>query len=715
MPVTDQTPIGNAVGNGVATVYPFDYYVADDDDLVVQVDGVPKTLNVDYSLTGVGNEEGGQIVFTAPPASGAQISHFRDTALTRDTDYQTTGDLFANVVDFDFDRLWLALQEIFGGGKAPASTLRVPNGETVPALPRRAQRINKLLLFDSNGDPYVAAPVSGSAADVLLQLAAPDGGALVGFRQNGLLTVARTMLAKARDIKHVNDWGGDLKKALQDVAEWTTIVLDAANYDISGLYSSDFNFGAGPFVGNTKRGVRLQGANMPRVNSTGTALEGGTVIQGTLLNLAADFEAYDLGVDVGDDVCAAKYGGAYAEGFVPGCNTAYPTVQATIKGVCVDRVIALGRVPTGSSATYKHTMLFENMEDTKIGMIEAVGGYHAFVSKVINLQANSIMARGGAAGEAVIFKSDVANRCEDNQIANLRIDNWFKNGVEQKAGCLRFEAIDNVNSHITSKIKIGVCTIKNLAAGVDGIQASGTFPIVDCGIGHLNVDTATSSVAALRMGYSGADIRRFVIGSHNIVTAGRSFELGAGWVEGHIGSGSQKFTADALQPLMSFASSSYTHGVIQMTIDVAQTNTYMIQRSAGDVRIDLITFGGGALIPSTRYLSSYGGTFTINATNAVDSGTPAFGVAGIEYVPYKVKLKGAVKTLTAGSKQLFTVSPAPLVTIRRTVNSQTAAAAFVTRTLEFTGGTGVCTVLDAAVTANDFIFLDEVKYNPLTR
>lgn len=566
---------------------------------------------------------------------------------------------------------------------------------------------------------FTSAPAAGTQNIAVRYVAAVPVGSAdaqdVTFSPTGPNASVRTLQSKLRDVVHVNDWGGDLKMALQNVAEYTTIMLDAATYDISGIYSHDFNFGAGPFVGNTKRGIRLQGANMPRVNSTGTALEGGTVIQGTLFNLADDFEAYDLGVDVGSAVCAAKYGGAYAEGFVPGANTSYPTVQPTIKGVAVDRVIALGDVPTGSAATFKHTMLFENMEDTKIGMVEAVGGYHAFVSKVVNLQANSIMARGGAAGEAVIFKSDVANRCEDNQIAQLRIDNWFKNGVEQKAGCLRFEAIDNVNGHVTAKIKIGVCTIKNLDAGVDGIKASGTYPIVDCGIGHLNADTAGASVAALRMGYASSDIRRFVIGSHNIVTAGRSFELGPGWVEGHIGSGSQKFTADALQPLMTFDSSSYTHGVIQMTIDAAQTNTYMIQRTAGDVRIDLITIGGSAFIPLSRYLSSYGGTFTLNATNAVDSAISAFGVAGIEYVAYNVKLKGAVKTLNPGSRALFTVAPAPLVTIRRTVSSQTAALAFVQRTLEIAGGTGVCTVLDAATTANDYIFLDEIEYNPLTR
>jgi hypothetical protein len=260
--------------------------------------------------------------------------------------------------------------------------------------------------------------------------------ALIAWKAPFTQAVDRDLNQVARDVKHVRHWGGDLKKALQDVAPYTTIVLDAATYDITGLFSNDFNSGAGPFVGNTKAGIRLQGSGMPRINATGTALEGGTVIQGTLLNLAADFEAFDLGIDVGTSVIASKYGGAYAEGFVPGCNTSYPTPQATIKGFRCDRVISLGTAPvSGTSATYKHTVLLENLEGPVIGYLEAVGGYHAAAVKVVGGQIDCLVGRGGALGDAVIFKSDPANRCEDVRVSVCLIDSWTLNGEIGRASC----------------------------------------------------------------------------------------------------------------------------------------------------------------------------------------------------------------------------------------------------------------------------------------
>lgn len=197
MAVTEQTPIGDAVGNGVTTVFPFSYYIGDEADLVVQRDGVNATLNVDYVVSGAGNPSGGQIAFVTAPANGVKVTHFRDTSLTRATDYQDGGDLQARTVNLDFDRLWLALQEIFSGGKGAPTAIRVPPGETVPALPKASDRALMSLVFDSLGNPVAAVPASGSAADVLVQLLntsdATKGTALLGWLRALSNAVATTL------------------------------------------------------------------------------------------------------------------------------------------------------------------------------------------------------------------------------------------------------------------------------------------------------------------------------------------------------------------------------------------------------------------------------------------------------------------------------------------------------------------------------------------
>ncbi len=73
-------------------------------------------------------------------------------------------------------------------GRLQTQTLRVPGIETVSALPPASQRADTQLLFDSAGEPYCGAPVSGSAADVMLQYASTDAGkgaALVGVQGGG--------------------------------------------------------------------------------------------------------------------------------------------------------------------------------------------------------------------------------------------------------------------------------------------------------------------------------------------------------------------------------------------------------------------------------------------------------------------------------------------------------------------------------------------------
>ena len=49
------------------------------------------------------------------PASAASVVVFRDSALERDTDYQNNGDLRADTINADLDRIWLALQDILYG------------------------------------------------------------------------------------------------------------------------------------------------------------------------------------------------------------------------------------------------------------------------------------------------------------------------------------------------------------------------------------------------------------------------------------------------------------------------------------------------------------------------------------------------------------------------------------------------------------------------
>lgn len=102
-----------AVGNGVTTVFAFDFLCLEARDLQVTVSGTLLTPPA-YSVSGLGQAQGGTVTFSVAPASGAPILMELVVVAARAIDYQDFGDLFAETVNFDFDRLWLAIKSTFG-------------------------------------------------------------------------------------------------------------------------------------------------------------------------------------------------------------------------------------------------------------------------------------------------------------------------------------------------------------------------------------------------------------------------------------------------------------------------------------------------------------------------------------------------------------------------------------------------------------------------
>lgn len=179
MSVGSGVPYNSHTGNGLSTAFAYGFTLLDEDDLVVTVAGVVTSA---YTVTGVGIAAGGTVIFSSAPANGAAVLLRRVIQLVRATEYQTNGDLQAETVNGDFDRLWLAMQQ---GAADVSQAIRVPEIGALPALPAAASRASRLLGFDTAGQPVVVAPASGSASALALDLASKDtaskGVGQVGF------------------------------------------------------------------------------------------------------------------------------------------------------------------------------------------------------------------------------------------------------------------------------------------------------------------------------------------------------------------------------------------------------------------------------------------------------------------------------------------------------------------------------------------------------
>lgn len=188
MTVSAQTTVNSSTGNGATTVFPYTFKILRDADLEVKVDGVTKTLTTHYTVSGAGNNAGGNVTFVSAPANGAIVVRRRNMQFLRESDYQYQGDLPNTVLNPDLDAPVMMAQQL---QEQVGRSLRGPAGETWTELAAAAARLDKFVFFNAttgavelSGITYTqvasavaAAYAAGSTADAITYLPAQSGAA----------------------------------------------------------------------------------------------------------------------------------------------------------------------------------------------------------------------------------------------------------------------------------------------------------------------------------------------------------------------------------------------------------------------------------------------------------------------------------------------------------------------------------------------------------
>ena len=243
MTVSTQVSRNEYTGNGATTQYDFTFRILDKSHLLVQTldtseSIVTLTLGTDYTVTGVNRYNGGKVVLTSALPAGYKISIERSTPVTQEASIRNQGGFFPEIHEDALDKLTMLVQQAYGWWSGlslrkpswlanyydalnnrirnlrdPSQdqdaatkkytdtlnaaaighsddlfkrTMRVPES-AISILPAKDFRKNKIVAMDNNGDPLMVLPESGSAADVLIELAKPTGGQLVKV-QNATVT-----------------------------------------------------------------------------------------------------------------------------------------------------------------------------------------------------------------------------------------------------------------------------------------------------------------------------------------------------------------------------------------------------------------------------------------------------------------------------------------------------------------------------------------------
>jgi len=164
----DPRPRVQYSGDGARTSFAFPFPVLASDDLIVFLNGNPAT---GYAISGLGEADGGEAVFAAPPASGSTITLLRRTEGIRETEFVDGGPFRASAINAELDRIMLLIQE---DREEHNRSLRShpADGDAEFCLPAAAQRANNVLAFDSAGRPTVIAPselpAGGNASGLLV-------------------------------------------------------------------------------------------------------------------------------------------------------------------------------------------------------------------------------------------------------------------------------------------------------------------------------------------------------------------------------------------------------------------------------------------------------------------------------------------------------------------------------------------------------------------
>lgn len=158
MPVTGATTRNDYVATNGQNVFNYTFQILLRSDLKVLKNGTALTLSSDYTVAIIG-QSGGSVTLNIPASAGDNISLLLAMPIDRTTEYQNAGDFLASDVNGDFDKAYVAMNQLQTDIRRAIGLLdRDPSVSL--QLPLKAARANKFLKFDAGGNVSVSEGIS---------------------------------------------------------------------------------------------------------------------------------------------------------------------------------------------------------------------------------------------------------------------------------------------------------------------------------------------------------------------------------------------------------------------------------------------------------------------------------------------------------------------------------------------------------------------------
>ena len=377
MSVGSGVPYKAHTGNGLTTVFAYGFTLLAAADLVVTINGVVTSA---YTVSGIGVAAGGSITFSSAPANGTAVLLQRVIQLVRSTEYQNNGDLQAETVNDDFDRLWTAVQQVYGDS---VRALRAPELAGVDDIPAAATRANRLLAFDATGapeeSPFTTTQVASAIAAAYTSMGTADAAAFIAAGTGAVTRTVQALLRASATVVTVDDYGGDptgvvdSTQAFADMLTATgrivlkpfaTYLVDAAGYPtkravVHKTGGSFYMVGLFSTVKFKAAAAGPIGLNFVELTNVEGGLIEGVIFDGNSANQSYGYHAIAImggeRITIRDCVCTGMYfDGIYVRASTVGTLATYPA------DILLDNVICEGNGRNGASIIGANGITFLN-------------------------------------------------------------------------------------------------------------------------------------------------------------------------------------------------------------------------------------------------------------------------------------------------------------------------------------------------------------------
>lgn len=155
MPVTGATTRNDYSASSGQTVFAYTFQILLATDIKVIKNGSVLTFNNDYTVSNVGVAGGGNVTLTSGASEDDIMNIFLAMPIDRTTEYQNAGDFLASDVNGDFDKGYIAMNQL-QTDISRSIHLKDQDPTVDMELPVKSDRANKYLKFDLTGSPIVS-------------------------------------------------------------------------------------------------------------------------------------------------------------------------------------------------------------------------------------------------------------------------------------------------------------------------------------------------------------------------------------------------------------------------------------------------------------------------------------------------------------------------------------------------------------------------------